>query len=88
MTRVDPVHQGWIGSFPVRAHASGPKGHSFCLVHVRAKARTYQPYLPAVPTARTYLAGGGSGLRGSTLQKERSTSGAKALIGASPLRHG
>ena len=41
MTRAVPVHRGWLGSFSVQAHASGPKGHSFCWVHVRAKARTY-----------------------------------------------
>ena len=48
MTRAVPIHRGWLGSFSVRAHASGPKGHSFCWVNVRAKR--------PVPTSRTYLA--------------------------------
>ena len=45
MTRAVPIHRGWLGSFSVRAHASGPKGHSFCGLMYGLKAVPTKPYL-------------------------------------------
>jgi hypothetical protein len=58
MTRAVPVHRGWLGSFPVRAHASGLKGLWLCFV----KALSFRPGKGqgsrAVPSERKKYLGG------------------------------